>query len=688
MLNKVLWAIDNNLDAKAFECLCIDLLYRNGYRDIVPIEPQDGGRDAEELPRLGRSRAGEVTFFQFSLEKSWRAKARRDARKVSGRGYLISSFVVVTSQKARGVDVDSLKSEFRRKYHWGLLVFSRAWLRLQLEEAHPDLAKKYLGVDVTGSSEHLSALLHFSRPTSERQEDAWKAFRAGRYDRAAAEFKEILDEQPEDSQAWQALAWCQYSSWHYDEALQSVGQALKLKPEPQATLIRACILAEKGIKEGRKALVLEAKSEFELLADSGKEPSWTLPYNLGNVLAALGNYDEAIVRYRQAADMNPTEPSIWKNLASAYHRAGDHKSEMQCFDSALELDPTKPEALISKGVSMLLDFDRPQDAASLIEDGMRYGRDLLVHWPHTWFWLGEAHRRSGKSQRALEVVNDGLSMMPGDAALRRLKSRIFAGMAECNDLTVAEEARAFWTSRLAEEAKDYDVRSQLVRLEAATGKVDVAWGLLDACFPLVGLGAAAPMRASGFELRECVDAFEFLPQYRVFRGRFKLTDYWSRDALSLGPHDVSRLPRFGSALNTYLSVPFGLGMSHMERRSKPGGKDEDLHGFFDVIRAKIQHVLTESARELASLVPSHEASTELIAARLADVGTFLGFVALLEFARQRGFVAGLFHVPTQVIDAAAESYDERQIEADVVSASVAILYEPVWRNRTKGPQAT
>lgn len=57
-MNKTLWAVDNELDEAKFERLCVDLLHRQGFTDIVPIEPQDGGRDAEELPRRGSSREG------------------------------------------------------------------------------------------------------------------------------------------------------------------------------------------------------------------------------------------------------------------------------------------------------------------------------------------------------------------------------------------------------------------------------------------------------------------------------------------------------------------------------------------------------------------------------------------------------------------------------------------------------
>ena len=84
MLGKVRGAIDNELDSKQFERLSIDLLYRTGFRDIVPVEPQDGGRDAEELPRMGRGRAGEAAFFQFSKEEDWRGKIRSDSRRLPG----------------------------------------------------------------------------------------------------------------------------------------------------------------------------------------------------------------------------------------------------------------------------------------------------------------------------------------------------------------------------------------------------------------------------------------------------------------------------------------------------------------------------------------------------------------------------------------------------------------------------
>jgi hypothetical protein len=132
MMDHVLWIVDNELDGRSFERLCIDLLHRNGDKDIVPIEPQDGGRDAEDLPRQGRGREGCAAFFQFSLDQDWKRKLRRDARKLASRRSEFSTLVFVTSRAARGVDVDSFRTQFRQEYGWSLTVYSREWLRLQL----------------------------------------------------------------------------------------------------------------------------------------------------------------------------------------------------------------------------------------------------------------------------------------------------------------------------------------------------------------------------------------------------------------------------------------------------------------------------------------------------------------------------------------------------------------------------
>ena len=676
MFNKVLWTLDNEIHGETFERLCTDLLYRSGYKDIVPIEPQDGGRDAEEFPRAGRGRANEPAFFQFSLERGWKSKLRRDARKLYKGGHKFTTFVFVTTQTARGVDIDALRKEFRQKYEWELVVYAREWLRLQLEEAHPDLAKKYLDVDLSNASVHLSALLSLKKPPDERLSTAWNAFDAGSYARAEVEFKDYLDEQPESAQTWQILAWCQYQTHHYDEALASINLAIRLEEDAQALSIRACILTEKGIRDRDRVPVLEARGLFESLLASTDNPAWTLCYNLGNVLSALGEHKEAISRYEQALRLERHEPMIWKNLGSAYHLVGDHESEMKCFDRVLELDPMKPEALVSKGVSLLIDFGESEEAVALLEQALKSNYNWAVQWPFVWYWLGIACLQDGRAKRGLKWVDEGLAHQPGQMALRRLKSDILMKVLP-EDSGSIEDARKFWRDSLIKDPLDFNTRTRLIQLEVEYGDVATAWDLLEESFILMGIGPIVSLRAAGFKVEECITALRFLPQYRYFREQYPASDYWQQeDPLYDLPFPPPVSDQIQAALTTYLSVPFGIGF-HTLAETESRESKKALKELFDVTRPRVEQALVEAARYLAGFIPAKSEGAKATSGRLTEVLLFLGLISLREFGRQRGWIAGQFQVSSEALDNALIGYDEAQIEVNVIGNTLIALNEEI-----------
>jgi tetratricopeptide (TPR) repeat protein len=677
MLNQVLWTIDNELDGMSFERLCIDLLYRNGHREIVPIEPQDGGRDAEEFPRQGRGCAGEAAFFQFSKEKDWRSKLRRVARRLADRGGSeFSILVFVTNQKARGIDVDSFRTELLQNHGWKLIVYSREWLRLQLEEAHPDLAKKYLGIEVPAWPTHLSAIIQFKKPTEAPLSGAWVAFEAKAYERAAVELKDFLNVHPESVLAWQALAWSQYCVYHYDEALASINRALKLEDDRlQGLLIRACILAEKGIKEKNIAAVHEAASLFRWQLESAQDPTWQLFYNLGNVSSALGDHQNAISDYKQALKLESCEPTIWKNLASAYHLVGDHRSEMECFNKALDIDPLQPEALVSKGVSLLVDFQRPKEAAALIEHALKSSPDWAVQWPHIWYWLAKAHHEDGDLRSALRWAEDGLAHQPGHMGLNGLMSEIFAGLAT-KDSYIIEKVRSFWKSQIAQQPLDYLTRSRLAGLEMREGNESAAWDLLEKTFDLVHIHTAVPLRNSRFKVDECIEALQFLPQYVAFRNRCPVSEYWNRsDPLYDLPFEPPTSDCIMDALVVFLAIPFGQALKCMEEVSDKREKSRSLKSFFEFLRLKLEHALIEASQELACLIPSKNNGVEATAQKVTEIIMFLGLIALREFGRQRGWIATQFRISSEALNRALEDYDESQIERNVMAVAAGRLLE-------------
>lgn len=672
MINQVLWTIDNELDGRTFERLCVDLLYRNGFRDIVPIEPQDGGRDAEEFPRQGRGRNGEASFFGFSLEGDWKGKCRRVAHRLHDRGYEFSTLVSVTSQRARGIDVDSLAKEIRVKYKWDLIIFSREWLRLQLEEAHPDLARKYLGVDVPEWSSHLSGLFRFKKSSDDRLSEAWAALEVGAFDRAGAEFIDFLDEQPEDALAWQALAWCQYCTYRYDQALGTIKRSMDLGEDHQSVSLRACILAEKGIAESRSELVIEARWLFEQLLNDGEDNNWQIFYNLGNILSALGEQEEAITRYKQALKLKDSESIIWKNLGSAYHRAGDHESEMEYFEKSLAIDPLKPEALVSKGISLMLDFQKPEDAAVLLQRAFSSSPDSVARWPQFWYWISEAHLQCGHLHEALEWVEDGLSHQPANLALKRLKSGLLTDLIH-QDPNFVQEARSFWSAQMKFEPWDYGARRQLVELELEYGEESTVWDILEECFNLNEIHPIASLRTSGFEPDKCLVALNFQPQYAAFRRQYPVSDYWNpNDPLYDLPFTPLRSGEIEAALSTYLAIPFGMATKALEDSSDRNNKNT-IDEFFELLRSYVELAVADSARELADLVESSKENPEALASELTNVIMFLGLVALREFGRQRGWIAGQFRVPSETMNHAMDDYDESKIELNVTANTLSVL---------------
>jgi tetratricopeptide (TPR) repeat protein len=302
---------------------------------------------------------------------------------------------------------------------------------------------------------------------------------------------------------------------------------LKLKNGSHSISIRACILVEKGISEKNRESVCQGLQVFEhLLATISVRP-WHIFYNLGNALSALGRHQEAIALYKQALDLEQNTPDIWKNLASSYHLAGDHGLEMECFGKALELDPLKPEALVSKAVSLMIDFRKPEEALPLLETALRCGLDLPVRWPQIWYWLATAYLRNGRLQDCLKSADNGLAHRPGDLALRKLKSDVFVKLVQNGGFSGV--ARSFWKAELFREPKNYQTRCRLVRLEAERGDVSTAWDLLDECFALVELTPSASLQTSKCQISECITALRFLPQYAMFRSSFPVSDYWDHE---------------------------------------------------------------------------------------------------------------------------------------------------------------
>ena len=71
--------------------------------------------------------------------------------------------------------------------------------------------------------------------------------------------------------------------------------------------------------------------------------------DLGNVLFALKEFEEASEAYRAALDIDPQDHQVWNNLGSAQLQQGETEDAIAAFRRATELAPEFAPALIHLG---------------------------------------------------------------------------------------------------------------------------------------------------------------------------------------------------------------------------------------------------------------------------------------------------------------------------------------------------
>lgn len=71
------------------------------------------------------------------------------------------------------------------------------------------------------------------------------------------------------------------------------------------------------------------------------------PYYLGNLYYDKRQYDLAVALWTKSAQLDPTFPTVWRNLALAtFNKLGDHSKALEMMEKAFTLDPTDARVLM------------------------------------------------------------------------------------------------------------------------------------------------------------------------------------------------------------------------------------------------------------------------------------------------------------------------------------------------------
>jgi tetratricopeptide (TPR) repeat protein len=675
LFNQVLWTLDNDFDSFRFERLCTDLMFRNGYINIVPFgRTRDRGRDAQiSLYKGKNSHNHDRTFFQYSLEKKWEDKLKREINKIKSYDQQIDSLVFVTSQNVSGYKRDKLEHEFSHEYECELIIFDREWLRLQLEEANKDLAQKYLGIPadilITDPREGAKP----STPSKEHLEEAWMLFISGDYEQAFPKLKRLLGT-GFDVDVWKGIAWCHYISSNYKEALRAIEKSLVLESESRESLcIKGCILAEAGISENSRTKLALSKKIFLGLVE--QEKSWILYYNLGNVLNSLQEHDEAKDLYLQAIKKNSEIAEIWSNLGNCLHHLKEHEQELSCFDKAISLNPELSQSFVSKANTLGKVYGKYEEAIEILDFTLERDPDIEYKFPYFWYWRAQFLLEIDEIHSALMSVESGLINFPDEEYFLDLKSHILSNLWQ-TESSYLKQAKEFFEMRAYSSSNDYRSCIELAQIYKAKNDLENALAWIKNAVNIL-----SPMQAIDdeiltllrFSVEDLIDSILHISIYEEFRNISPVNI----------PYLFEDLDEILSCIYKLSWICFLISFNDLFHffleKVKDKLKNEDEIEVSSALLEAFKRIYLNVSRDIIKIanvigILYSNQPQPLKIQIMASLILALPEVALVEFSRQIGYLTGLYNINSGILEKVqllVEGLLEKwvdQLSAEVVQA--------------------
>lgn len=650
MFNRVLWTLDNDFDPFLFERLCTDLMFRNGYKNIIPFgRTRDRGRDAQvSLYRGSHPHNSDRVFFQYSLEKRWNSKLKNEINKIKSYNQEISSLVFVTSQNVSGHKRDKLEDDFFLEHQCKLTIFDREWLRLQLEEANQDLAQKYLGIP---GNLLLADVREVAKPSPPKKhfEEAWSLFVVGDYEQALPKLKDLVGK-GFDADIWTCIAWCHYILLNYIEALRAIEKSLVLDPESRESLaIKGCILAESGISENSRTKLVLSKKIFLNLVE--QEKSWVIYYNLGNVLGGLQEYVDAKESYLKAIDINSEIAEVWSNLGNCLHHLQEHEHELTCFDRAISLNPSLSQAFISKANTFGKVYGKHEEAINILDFVLEREPDVEREFPYFWYWRAKFLLEINDIHLALESVEIGLINFPDEQSLLELKSFILSNLWQ-TESTYLERAIEFFEMRAYSNLGDYRPFVQLAQIHLTRSKSEDALECIKNAVNIL-----SPMQAIDCDnlnllelpIEDLIEAIYHISIYERFR---------STSPVSI-PYLFENLDKILASIYQFSWICFLVSFNNLfhfflkEVEGKPEKGDEievasSLLEAFKKCHINASRDIIKIASAIGVLYSNQPQNFKIQV--MTSLMLALPEVALVESSRQIGYLVGVYNISPKVLE--------------------------------------
>lgn len=262
------------------------------------------------------------------------------------------------------------------------------------------------------SPQNRSDLVHVStqapaprdeRRIQQRLQEGFAAHQMDRLDDAMTIYRQVLDLEPEQPDAWHLTGVIHGARKEHDQAIACIRRALAAKPN-DAVYLSNLGIAYSGA--GRHAEAAEAYRQS--LAADPRQPA--VAYNLGNALAELGQPLEAAKAYRQAVALRPDYVSAWLNLGNVLRDRGEFDEAAAAYQRVQAISPAHAGALLNLG-NLKRELGDPVGAKALLEQALAKEPSNFRAWNN----LGSTLREMGDLRGALKAYRHCLKLAPEHA---------------------------------------------------------------------------------------------------------------------------------------------------------------------------------------------------------------------------------------------------------------------------------
>ena len=198
---------------------------------------------------------------------------------------------------------------------------------------------------------------------------ALKCHQQGEIDKAEALYNQILQIAPDNVNALYLLAMLYFQNNNYDKSMPLLMQAVNIQPSPLIYQMLGNIFVSKN--EFNNAIICYENA-------LNLDPNFSDVYNnLGYAFFTLGKYDESIVYYKKAVEFEPENHNIFFNIAISYAEMKEYEKAAEYYKKVIEINPSYYAVYNNLGSLYYNQLRNYQKACELFEKAIELNHDNL-----------------------------------------------------------------------------------------------------------------------------------------------------------------------------------------------------------------------------------------------------------------------------------------------------------------------